>query len=555
MGASAGVMACWECRNHDRARYGGLDFDSGPLFRWRLLMQVILNDYQWDFFGSTARFPAMVAGWGSGKTMMGIMKGALFSLAYKGNLGMVVRKVYKDLEQSTIQDWMKYTGQKVKTTRECVFPNGSKVYFRHLDELTTVSGKKEIQNINLGWFYIEQAEELEAADQFEALRGRLRRELTVDKEFYDAITLANAKFATAQRCLQCNSPNIEEKDGIVYCRACASEGKEFGFRWPRQRDPRYTSLLDYMASEHAIDGDDRSVFGLRQGFVIANANGKNWVWRQWISPRRPKNPDFVCSQATTFDNAHNLPADFIHDMRSLETGTETQQRKFRRYVMNCHDEADVEGAYYLKLIQDARREGRIGSYPPDKSAATHTAWDLGVSDSTAIWWFQKIGGQYRIVHYYENTGEGLEHYIRYVADVGKRLKLHYGQHFWPHDGKKRDLSTGKELRATATDMGIRTTTLRQEKKVVDGIERVRKILPHCLFDENGCAGGLDVLEHYRRRKNAVMSTDEKQVYSDTPLHDWASNGADGFRYLSAAARRLGGGMSVEEVRELRRAYT
>ena len=145
--------------------------------------------------------------------------------------------------------------------------------------------------------------------------------------------------------------------------------------------------------------------------------------------------------------------------------------------------------------------------------------------------------------------------LTWIGETTPNHKLHYGKHFWPHDGKKRDLATGKELLSTAKEMGLAVSALVREKRVVDGIERVRKLLPSCVFDESECSGGVDVLEHYHRRKNAAMSTDEKAVYSDTPLHDWASNGADAFRYLSAAVRRLGGGMSVDEVRELQAVYS
>lgn len=487
-------------------------------------------------------------------TLVLIQRAMKLSQCYSDNLGLVVRRVFKDLADSTIKDFELYTGLKVPmSTRDVVLPGSrSRIMFRHLEELTSGPTKSLIQNVNLGWFAIEQAEEMDTPEQFQMLRGRLRRRLAVSEQYFKAWEMRNKVFAESKTCIFCkggpliegddavagrNDPNTAAKGGWVRCESC-------GKLWNRVPDVRMEEFHDYLQKND-----------LRTGFVIANANGKNWVWRQWISPSRPNQEDFVGFQASTFDNEHNLPADFVRDLKSMEHGTETERRKYRRYVLNCHEEADIEGSYYLKLMQEARSDGRIGKCVPDRSVATHTVWDLGISDTTAIWWFQKVGREVYAVHYYENSGEPLEHYVRYVEDVGRRLKLHYGKHFWPHDGKKRDLATGKELLATAKEMGLAVSVLQREKRVVDGIERVRKLLPHCVFDESECSGGVDVLEHYQRRKNAAMSTDEKAVYSDTPLHDWSSNGADSFRYLSAAVRKLGGGMSVDEVRELQAAYS
>ena len=500
-----------------------------------------LNGYQWDFLTSEARFPGMVSAWGTGKTLVLIQRAVKLSQCYKQNLGLIVRKVFQELRDSTIKDFETYTGLKVPMgSRDVVMPGGSRIMFRHLEELTGGPTRQLIQNVNLGFFAIEQAEEFEGGEQFEMLRGRLRRRLTPDEDYFAAYEARQFVLMESGKCLSCGSVRIVEGDGNPTCEDC-------GFFWSRAENPRMTAFHKYLRSHE-----------LRSGWVIANANGKNWVWRNWISPNRRNKEEFPGVEATTFDNAHNLPSDFVRDLESMKDGTETQQRKYRRYVLNCHDEADIEGSYYLKLIQEARKQGRIGSgvgFDPDKSVSTHTAWDLGVSDSTSIWWFQKVGKEIRIIHYYENCGEGLEHYIRYVDSVGSRLKLRYGSHYWPHDGKKRDLSTGKELLSTAREMGLKVTPLRREKRVVDGIERTRKLFPYCTFDESECVGGLDALEHYQRRKNSSASTEEKSVYSDTPLHDWSSNGADAFRYVSAAVRKTGGSMTAEEVKELQAAYS
>jgi len=114
-----------------------------------LTANVSSKPYQSGFLTSLERFPAMIAGWGTGKTMCAILKGRINSRAFKNNLGLIVRKNFTDLRDSTLKDFELYTGIKVpQHTKEIVDENGSVTMFRHGDEL---SG---LQNVNLGWAYI-----------------------------------------------------------------------------------------------------------------------------------------------------------------------------------------------------------------------------------------------------------------------------------------------------------------------------------------------------------------------------------------------------------------
>jgi len=121
------------------------------------------------FIASKARYPAFIGGWGTGKSLCGICRAMRLSEGHENNLGAIFRKEYTDLKDSTIKDFEIYTGLGVNSSREVDFPNGSIIMFRHLEELNN------IQNINLGWFWIEQAEELETDEIFFMLFGRLRR--------------------------------------------------------------------------------------------------------------------------------------------------------------------------------------------------------------------------------------------------------------------------------------------------------------------------------------------------------------------------------------------
>lgn len=133
-----------------------------------------LKPHQDGFIFSDKRFPAMISGWGTGKSMSVIERARLDCERYRNNLGLIVRKEFTNLRDSTIPDFEKYLGCKVKTEpSDYMFPStNSKIMFRHADQLT----KQNIDDMNLGFFVIMQAGEFDSDEVFTMLRGRIRRD-------------------------------------------------------------------------------------------------------------------------------------------------------------------------------------------------------------------------------------------------------------------------------------------------------------------------------------------------------------------------------------------
>lgn len=140
-------------------------------------MKVKLKPFQDRFVFSHKKFPAFVGGWGTGKSMSLIARAMMYSELIPDNLGIIFRKEYTDLRDSTVKDFQKYTGLMVNSQREVILPNKSVIMFRHIEELNN------IQNVNLGWFAIEQGDELDGDSEFFMLFGRLRRQLEPTEEF------------------------------------------------------------------------------------------------------------------------------------------------------------------------------------------------------------------------------------------------------------------------------------------------------------------------------------------------------------------------------------
>ena len=166
---------------------------------------------------------------------------------------------------------------------------------------------------------------------------------------------------------------------------------------------------------------------------------------------------------------------------------------------------------------------RVTRVPYDPALPVHTAWDLGINDSTAIWFAQIFrGGAVNVIDYYENTGFGLDHY----AEVLRQKDYHYGDHLAPHDIEIRELGSGKSRLETAFSLGIRFKVI-PKMKVADGINAARLLMPKCYFDKDNCAVGIEMLKQYRQEWD-----EKRKIFRDQPRHDFTSHAADAFRYLA-----------------------
>jgi phage terminase large subunit len=162
--------------------------------------------------------------------------------------------------------------------------------------------------------------------------------------------------------------------------------------------------------------------------------------------------------------------------------------------------------------------------PYDGSVLVNTAWDLGIGDDTAIWFWQKVGREVHLIDYYANRGQALPHYLSVIASK----PYAYGKHYAPHDAEGRELFTGKSIAEMALAAGLRMDIL-PRLDVETGINAARVLFPRCYFDADACAKGLESLMNYRRDFNKRLDEFKPQ-----PVHDWASHGADAFRYMAMA---------------------
>ena len=272
------------------------------------------------FLFSPKKFPAFIAGVGTGKTYMFLLKIWMYCKKYPGTTALIVRKEFTDLKDSTMRDFEKYFQVTIGSDKDYIMPEGSKIMFRHAAEIEV------LKNINIGIAGIEQAEEFEDDTQFQFIRDRLRQDNGAD---------------------------------------------------------------------------------IRPLLIIANANGHNWIWKNWIN--NPPNDEYEAALACTFDNEKNLPADFIADLRRMELESPNH---YKRYVMNSFEETEDDDYVFTWVeLQAAKkneyllREGYgfrisgfdVARYGEDKCA------DVTLQQNGALHWsichkeqWQKKDGDYTI---------------------------------------------------------------------------------------------------------------------------------------------------------------
>jgi phage terminase large subunit len=250
-------------------------------------------------------------------------------------------------------------------------------------------------------------------------------------------------------------------------------------------------------------------------------------WAVFIGTMRGKNHFFQTLQRAEKEAGwfHKVlkasESGLISEEDLMEARAEMTEAQYQQ-EMECDANAAVQGTYYANIIAKMEGQKLIGDYPYDPGEMVHVSADLGFSDSTAFWFWQLDEKGPKLIDYEEHDGQPLEFYF----DLLKEKGYEYADLWLPHDAKAKSLQTG---RSTVEQFLEEEFPCRVVPKlaVQHGIDAARLILPKCRIDKEGCYAGIEALRAYRRQFN-----EKTQQYSNTPLHDWASNGSDSFRYMS-----------------------
>jgi len=317
-----------------------------------------------------------------------------------------------------------------------------------------------------------------------------------------------------------------------------------GSTWQVVGSDNFNSLMGttpagLVMSEYALGNP--SAWGYLSPILMEN-NG----WALFIStPRGNNHFKALCKSAERDDEW------FCQALTAEETGVFTKQQldsELRR-MQDLHGDdygrslwmqeyfvsfdAAIPGAIWADAVDTAQRDGRIGDVAVDGAYPVSTAWDLGRTDDTVIWFFQVIGGQVRVVDWHSSNNKEIPFYGKLLRDWARKNRCSYGTHWVPHDAKPRRLGMGgKSIWQQLQDENVGRFAFTPNLDRQEGIQAGRATLAKAWFDRGRCEMGIEHLRAYHREWD-----DEKKRFSDVPMHDYTSHTADAWRYLSLVWRQ------------------
>ena len=256
------------------------------------------------------------------------------------------------------------------------------------------------------------------------------------------------------------------------------------------------------------------------GWLVVNSTprGKNWFYDYFMELQA--DPDAYTCILTADDCGHIPPHILEREKRRKSKGLFLQEY----YCSFAHG---MEGSVYLQEMADVDSSGRICNVPHDPGLQVHTAWDIGYDDKTAVVWFQVgLGGDIRIIDYVEESGEQPAYYL---AMIDSKDYL-YGTHFLPHDGGHNRFGM-ESVSKQFTDLGYNNYVLPRVPNLQPALEATRVQLSKTVFDLEKTKPLVAALNAYRYEYDDKMGR-----FKQKPLHDWASDGADCFRYVAQAVK-------------------
>jgi hypothetical protein len=271
-----------------------------------------------------------------------------------------------------------------------------------------------------------------------------------------------------------------------------------------------------------------SIFGAVIRPLLADRKG----WATFIGTPKGHNAFWEVYKNATQDESW-----YVKVLRASQTGlleqselddaakTMTQDQYLQEF--ECDFESAILGAYFGKEMRQLTDDGRIREVEYDPLFPVHTAWDLGYSDDTAIWFFQVVHGEIRCLDYHSSNGQPVAFYAGIIQSREKERGYVYGTHWLPHDARARTLSSNRSVIEQLGDkIPLKSIKITPNLKLQDGIQASRLALTRTWFDHK-CADGIECLRQYQREYD-----EDKKVFRDKPRHDWTSHGADAFRYLA-----------------------
>jgi hypothetical protein len=240
-------------------------------------------------------------------------------------------------------------------------------------------------------------------------------------------------------------------------------------------------------------------------------------------------PETWFSEKLTVDDTQIIQPEVLEEER------ERMPKELFEQEYHCSFEASLVGAYYKEQLawmveQEPPRISDEVNWIPDREVIT--GWDIGMWDSTAIWFAQVIGREVRLIDYFEASGQPIDYYAAQMRDK----PYVYGDAYLPHDATHQSLETGRTIVQQLRNLRVRAIGV-PKMGLGDQHQMVRLMLRQAWIHETKCKRGIQALREYTKRPvEGERGPSGEILYQDRPLHNWASHGASALATLFAGFR-------------------
>lgn len=247
------------------------------------------------------------------------------------------------------------------------------------------------------------------------------------------------------------------------------------------------------------------------------------------------NPDWFVQKLTVRDTVKHDGSPVITPEMIAEEHRSGMTKELIQQEFYCSFESPLSGAYFADQLSRATDEGRIENFPIDRGIPVLTFWDLGFTDSTAIWFMQRVHDELHLINYYENALQDIQHYVNYINDYRDKHQMVYGGHYAPHDVKNKDLKSGglpswrmfKEAGLTFSNETYGSSGYDRVKNKNLGIEWGRQLFHRLRIHKDNCKQGLSCLRDYHQAYNPIT-----RAYSGQPVRNYATHGVDAYLLMA-----------------------
>lgn len=210
----------------------------------------------------------------------------------------------------------------------------------------------------------------------------------------------------------------------------------------------------------------------------------------------------------------------------------------------CDFTAALVGSVWGDLMEVLEKRGALEHFVHEVDGV-FTSWDLGISDSTAIWFWRIKDGGIDVVDHYEAHGQPIAHFFdvmdgretELTEKVSRELLYRmrgykYAIRWVPHDARARTLQTGASILDQFIERyGTDGVSITPQLSLLDGIQAARWLLQRNVRFHPRTAKGIEALKQYHYEYD-----EDAKVFGTKPEHDWSSHSADAFRYVACAVR-------------------